>query len=147
MLEFLPAIAAVGNDVHIVWQDDTSAQSNLFDILYRRSLDAGNSFTDIENLSDPNTAPSTLPAIAAIANNVHVVWVDSAGASDIFYIRLSHSFSPSIALLGSNVYLVWSDNTNGNFDIPVIPLVIPTGILTLREMFIFITVDTTTLDL
>lgn len=81
-----------------------------------------------------NPAPSSLPTIAAIGNNVHVAWMDSAGASDIFYTRsldngetfssienvsnnAGFSYYPAIAVLGNNVYLVWTDDTIGNFDI------------------------------
>ena len=44
-----PAIAVSGNNVHVVWDDNTPGN---FDILYKRSTDGGASFTEpIKNLS------------------------------------------------------------------------------------------------
>ena len=129
----LPAIAASGNNVHVVWPDDTALN---FDILYRRSTDGGTTFPNvIKNLSS-NTGLSSSPEIALSSNNVYVVWQDDTpGNIDIFYRRSTDggdsfteliknlssntrsSFSPAIALSSSNVYVVWQDITLGNFDI------------------------------
>jgi hypothetical protein len=47
------------------------------DILYRKSLDGGNTFPDvIKNLSS-NLSSSIEPSIAVSGNNVYVVWEDS----------------------------------------------------------------------
>ena len=68
-----PAIAVSGNNVHVVWQDDTPGN---IEILYRKSLDGGATFPNIiKNLSG-NAGYSFSPAIAASGNNVHVVWDD-----------------------------------------------------------------------
>ena len=129
----MPAIAASGNNVHVVWPDDTALN---FDILYRRSTDGGTTFPNvIKNLSS-NTGLSSSPEIALSSNNVYVVWQDDTpGNIDIFYRRSTDggdsfteliknlssntrsSFSPAIALSSSNVYVVWQDITLGNFDI------------------------------
>ena len=129
----VPAIAAIGNSVHVVWPDNTSGN---FDILYRRSIDDGTSFPNvIKNLSS-NSGDSFSPALDALGNNVHVVWDDNTpGNNDILYRRSldggntfpniiknlssnsGFSFGPSISVLGSNVYTVWSDNTSGNSEI------------------------------
>src|SRR5215213_2268413 len=87
-LSQLPAITASGNNVYVVWQDD-SLVSGIPDILYRRSTNGGTSFSGAVNLS--NTAGNSgSPAIAASGNNVYVVWHDNttqvAGAQfDILY--------------------------------------------------------------
>ena len=61
-ISVFPAIAISGNNVHVVWQDDTPGN---FDILYRRSTDGGASFTEpTKNLSS-NAGGSGSPAIAA----------------------------------------------------------------------------------
>ena len=45
-----PTIAVSGNNVHVVWEDNTAG--NRIDILYRRSLDGGNTFPNvIKNIS------------------------------------------------------------------------------------------------
>src|SRR5215208_2214246 len=87
-LSQIPAITASGNNVYVVWQDD-SLVSGIPDILYRRSTNGGTSFSGAVNLS--NTAGNSgSPAIAASGNNVYVVWHDNttqvAGAQfDILY--------------------------------------------------------------
>ena len=129
----VPSIAAIGNNVHVVWSDATSGN---FEILYRRSIDGGNSFPNvIKNLSS-NAGGSFVPAIAASGNNVHVVWTDeTSGNPEILYRRsidggnsfpnviknLSGNTGTStisaISLSGNNVYVVWTDDTIGNFEI------------------------------
>ena len=127
----LPQIAAQGNNVYVVWQDNTPGN---YDIFYTHSSDNGNSFEPIVNLSN-NNGTSQLPQIAAQGNNVYVVWQDNTpGNYDIFYTHSSdngNSFEPivnlsnnngtsqlpQIAAQGNNVYVVWQDNTPGNYDI------------------------------
>ena len=128
-----PAIAVSGNNVYVVWNDDTP--TNL-DIFYRRSTDGGGSFTEpLKNLSG-NAGTSSRPAIAVSGNSVHVVWDDdTSGNFEILYRRsldggstfpniiknlsssVGTSFDAAIAVSGNNVHVVWADNTPGNFDI------------------------------
>ena len=128
-----PAITISGNDVHVVWGDDTPGN---FDIFYRRSVDGGSSFPNIiKNLSSSSLS-SRLPSIAPVSNNVHVVWQDfTPGNSDILYRRsvdggssfpniiknlsdnAGSSAFPALTAIGSNVHVVWGDNTPGNSDI------------------------------
>ena len=79
-------IAVSGNNVQVVWDDNTSGN---FDILYRRSINGGSTFPNlIKNLSN-NAGASFNPEIAVSGNNVHVVWEDSLpGDSDILYRNL-----------------------------------------------------------
>jgi len=132
-----PAIAISGDNVYVVWHDETPGN---FDILYTRSTDGGASFVElIKNLSD-NPDGSFSPAVAASGNNVYVVWQDfSLGNNEILYTRsvdggssfpeeiknLSNNpgsssdiaFNPAIAASGNNVYVVWDHNTPGNHEI------------------------------
>ena len=82
---FSATIAVSGNNVHVVWSDGTSGNS---EILYRRSTDSGATFGPIINLSN-NAEVSTNPAIAVSGNDVHVVWNDAPtfGNFDVFYKR------------------------------------------------------------
>lgn len=127
-----PAIAAFGNNVYIVWTDDTPGNHDIF---LSRSTDGGTTFGSPINLSN-NAGVSAVPTVAAIANPVvpitvvYVAWPDdSLGNFDIWLARgidsgtsfpfgsplnlsndnqLSHS--PKVAAAGSNVYIVWNDN-------------------------------------
>lgn len=51
------ALSASGNNIHVVWQDDTTGRS---EILYRRSTDNGTTFGDTINLSN-NAGTSAFP--------------------------------------------------------------------------------------
>jgi hypothetical protein len=85
-LSTFPAIAASGNNVYVVWRDNSLGNPDIF---YTRSTDGGASFGDIVNLSN-TIGPSTFPAIAASRNNVYVVWEvgeTPGGATDILYTR------------------------------------------------------------
>jgi hypothetical protein len=132
-----PSIAVSGNNVHVVWDDDTSGTP---DILYRRSLDNGSTFPNIiKNLSG-NTGFSESPSIAVSGSNVHVVWEDDTGSEeeDILYRRsldgggsfpniiknlsdnAGSSRSPAIAASGANVHVVWDDDTVGTFQFEIL---------------------------
>jgi hypothetical protein len=129
-----PSIAVSENNVHVVWSDNTPSLGNV-DILYRRSLNGGNTFPNIIKNISGSPGVSVVPAIAVLVNNVHIVWRDSA---DILYRKSLNggntfpniienisnnaglSNLPTIAVSGSTVHVAWTDNTGlsgGNFDI------------------------------
>ncbi|MGA9841429.1 MAG: sialidase family protein [Nitrososphaeraceae archaeon] len=122
-----PAIAVSGNNVYVVWRDNTPGRGDIF---YAKSIDGGATFGSIVNLSD-NIGSSGTPDIAISGNNVYVAWNDNTGTGEdtaIYYRRsvdggatfgsifnLSNnagsSLSPAIAVSGNHVYVVWDDNT------------------------------------
>ena len=125
-----PVVATSGNNVYVVWEDDTPGNSEID----RRSTDGGSTFGPTINLSI-DAGPSVNPTIATSGNNVYVVWQDnSLGNGDILYRRFTDggtTFGPTInlsdsagfstnsavAASGDNVYVVWFDNTPGNPEI------------------------------
>ena len=108
-----------GNPVHVIWDDDTSGN---FDIFYKR--DGADFDPTTVNLSN-NAGTSSVPAIAVSGNNVHIVWQDNtSGNLEILYrrstdsgvtfspaINLSNdaesSFGAAIAVSGNNVHVAW----------------------------------------
>ncbi len=133
-----PKMAVSGNNVYVVWQDDSSGNKEIY---FSRSTDNGATFGNVINLSN-NPGESELPQIAASGNNVYVAWRDNAfrnyeilprtyevlfvasnnnGATFSSAANLSNnagsSIDPRIAASGSNVYVVWQDNTIGNWEI------------------------------
>ena len=126
-----PQITAFGNNVYVVWRDNSSGND---DIYFSSSVDNGTTFNGIENLSN-NDGRSDEPQIAAVGVNIYVVWRDnSSGNDDIYFKRSSdtgNSFNttenlsntngsstdPQITATGNNAYIVWSDTTTGNGDI------------------------------
>jgi glutaredoxin len=127
----LPQISSQGNNVYVVWQDNTSGN---YDIYFTHSSDNGNRFAQARSLSN-NSGSSELPQISSQGNNVYVVWQDNtSGNYDIYFKpsttngtkfkslrNLSNnngtSQVPQIVTQGTNVYVVWQDNTRGNYDI------------------------------
>jgi len=131
---FAPQISSEGNNVYVVWDDDTSG---IFtpDIFFARSTDGGLTFSEPpENISN-NTGGSEQPQISVEGNNVYVVWSDTTlGDENTFFARSTdggltfseppenisentgNSLRPQISSEGNNVYVVWYTVT-GNFDI------------------------------
>jgi hypothetical protein len=125
-----PQIAVSGNNVYVVWADNTPGN---FDIFFATSIDNGQTFSTI-NLSN-NTGDSFASQISVSGNNVYVTWADETpGNRDIFFavsIDNGQSFStpinisntagfstqPQIAASGNNVYVTWEDRTPGNPEI------------------------------
>jgi hypothetical protein len=124
-----PAIAVSGNNVYVVWGDNTPGND---EISYRRSTDGGATFGSTVNLSN-SVGDSQLPAIAVSGNNVYVVWQDStSGDNNIFYRRSTNNGStfgstvnlsnspggtPDIAASANSVHVTWTDSTSGNQEI------------------------------
>lgn len=126
-----PAIAASGNNVYVVWHDNTPGNP---DILYRRSTDGGATFGSTINLSE-NTGSSGASAVTISGNRVYVVWRDNTpGNLEILYRRSTDggatfgstinlstspgdSWAPAVATSGNNVYVVWHDTALGNSEI------------------------------
>jgi len=138
-------VSASGNNVFVVWSDDTGG---LDDISFKRSTDSGLSFSGATiDLSSSSSVISQKPQIDSSGSNVYVVWREGNVNSDISFapstndgtsfstaIDLSYSPSvtsqkPQIASSGSDVYVVWleaneiffsdSANSGANFDAPV----------------------------
>jgi hypothetical protein len=129
-----PAVAASGNNVHVVWRSFFSG-GQFAEIIHTRSTDGGGDFgVGGGNLSG-TFGDSTAPAVAVSGDNVYVVWSDnSPGNFEILYrrstdggetfgdtvnlsITAGDSSAPAVAVSGDNVYVVWSDNSLGNLDI------------------------------
>jgi hypothetical protein len=145
-------VAASGNNVYVVWQDtegsDTPPRDNSspsvfdslysqnknYDIYFRKSVDGGITFGEDINLSN-SPGFSEHPQIAAIGNNVYIVWVDDTyGNKEISFIRsndtgstfdqptkisnntLGDSQDVEIAAFGDALYIVWEDTTSSNSD-------------------------------
>jgi hypothetical protein len=134
-----PQIAASGNNVYIVWADNSnsspSASSTSREILFVRSTDGGNTFSNPVSLSE-DTRDSYNQEIFAFGDNVYVVWLDkahsdsetannilfksSADAGATFSQTLTignnandYSF-PKLAAYNDQVYAVWNVEGQGS---------------------------------
>jgi hypothetical protein len=74
-----PQIAASGNNVYVVWQDNATKGKNTF---FTKSNDGGNTFGKVVDLgnnnnnnnSNPTNTNVSYPKVAAYGNNVYVTW-------------------------------------------------------------------------
>lgn len=135
-----PHIAAVSNDVYVIWEDRRSGNA---DIYFNVSTDNGATWLASSVRLDTGTAPGAVfsqnAQIAADASGIYVVWEETpVGDSDIYCnyshdngttwlgsaLRIDHaaagvySFAPQIASFNPNyVGVTWYDNRNGNVHI------------------------------
>ena len=120
-------IVSIRDNVYIVWEQSVpGSDAKNYDIYFMSSKDGGINFDDPVNLSN-NKGFSEHPQIAAVENNVYVLWVDdSNGARQVFLkssadggesfapaIKLSkgngNSFNAELTATGSKVTAVWND--------------------------------------
>jgi hypothetical protein len=120
-----PAVAADSGKIHVVWQDDTEGNHEIY---YSHSIDSG-SFTQALNISR-NAGTSDLPRIVAHDRTVDVVWSDTSGG--MYQVMLAQSqdggatFStaralsdgkgstgpPDIARHDGQLFVVWDETDN-----------------------------------
>jgi hypothetical protein len=74
-----PSLEVDENNVYVAWEDWVTY--GWPDIFFKRSVDGGNSFGKLINLSN-NPAGSSGATIGAFGNNVYVIWHDWTGPND-----------------------------------------------------------------
>jgi hypothetical protein len=134
-----PSIAAYGQFVYVVWEDDSLGASVSYnkkssDILLKRSVDGGINFLDVTNLSNDSEV-SARPVISAFEKNVYVVWIgESQGVKKLWFKKSMDGgttfgnpmvlavsdytkdriLPATIAAFENNVYVTWRDlDSNG----------------------------------
>ena len=120
-------IVSIRDNVYIVWEQSVpGSDAKNYDIYFMSSKDGGINFDDPANLSN-NKGFSEHPQIAAVENNVYVLWVDNSNGARQVFLKSSadggESFAPAIKLskgngtsfnaeltaTGSKVTAVWND--------------------------------------
>ena len=117
-----PQIAAYGNNLYVIWADNTSGNR---EVLFTKSIDNGRTFDSIQNLSN-NTSDSFNQEMAVFGNNVYVVWLDQSEDSTNVLLKVSTDGGatfgrtmnissnandetfPKVAAYGSSVYIAWN---------------------------------------
>jgi hypothetical protein len=119
-----PAVAVFGNNIHVVWSDDTPGN---YDIYYKRSMDNGLTWSKQKRLTR-NAGGSRQPAIALSGRNIHVVWWDETPGNDEVYYKCStnngatwgkqkrltnsaeSSTDATIAVSGGSIHVAWGED-------------------------------------
>jgi hypothetical protein len=124
-----PQIVANANNVYVVWSRGNFDQGRA-DVLFKRSVNNGASFSTTVDLSNTPTSLSTLQKIATSGNKVYVAWAEGPfNKRQIFFKRSldsgatfgnatiitnatnEDSFNPQIAAANNDVYLLWQHDT------------------------------------
>ena len=121
-----PAIAVVGSNIYVVWEECISGGSAIF---FKKSTDGGATWQPTKRLTN-TTGPTIKPALAANGSNIYVVWLEGSaiffkkstdgGATWQATKKLANTIyggSPSMAVYGSDICVVWEDSTPGNPEI------------------------------
>jgi hypothetical protein len=129
-----PSIALFGGNVYVVWQDDNFGESVSYnkrnsDILLKRSVDGGENFLNVTNLSN-DMELSVRPIITAFEKNVYVVWIgDDQNGKELWFRKSTdggatfskpivlakahytkdHIIPTALAAFENNVYVAWRD--------------------------------------
>jgi len=125
------AIAVSGSNIHIVWEDFTPGNYEIFCIT---SINDGATWQTAKRLT--NNSGSSMQSQIAVSNaNVYVVWEDiSPGNWEIYFIKSANggttwqstqritndtgdSGGSAIALNTTNIFVDYADNTPGNSEI------------------------------
>lgn len=129
-----PSIAVFGGNVYVVWQDDNFGESVSYnkrnsDILLKRSVDGGENFLNVINLSN-DMELSVRPIITAFEKNVYVVWIgDNQNGKELWFRKSTdggatfskpislakahytkdHIIPTALAAFENNVFVAWRD--------------------------------------
>ncbi|MBE0433152.1 exo-alpha-sialidase [candidate division WOR-3 bacterium] len=126
-----PSVAVSDSVVHVAWTDMSAGPQ----IYYTRSLDNGTTWEAERNIT-PGAPPAgkNLASVAVSDSIVHVTWMDTRSAPQIYYTRsldngvtweTDRSITPapaqfaSVAAVDSIVHVAYADFRNG-MDVPMI---------------------------
>ncbi len=129
---YAPTVAALDSFVHVAWIDRRSGSYH-FQIYYKRSTDAGTTWSPETRLCD-NSGAAMFPVLAASGRNVHVAWYDNRTGRNQLYYRVStdcgstwqaettltespgNAGNPAIAVADTAIHLIWTDDRDGHYE-------------------------------
>jgi hypothetical protein len=78
-----PSISTYGNNVYVVWNDNTFGNSKIF---FTKSLDDGSTFNEASNINeDLGISGVAQITIAPEVGNVYLIWQDNATGNSVIY--------------------------------------------------------------
>ena len=134
----LPQVTAEGNNVYVVWQDNTNGN---YDVYFAYSPDNGRNFEYIRNLSK-NNGTSELPQIASTNDLFYIFWKDDANGMNSVYFKEGRkegsttntefgsskripntgNVSKPLLTVGGNIFSSWTSNSANSSVIKFYPL-------------------------
>ncbi|MBS7623782.1 hypothetical protein KEJ39_08980 [Candidatus Bathyarchaeota archaeon] len=135
-----PQVVVSGAAVHVVWEDSSVADGGSRGIMYIRSVDGGETWSDSVRITGVEADPRD-PDVAAYGDYVYIVWEDrrdfATTGSDIYMRRSgdggvtwepeqrlvtnkANQWDPRVAAYGEYLHLTWLDERNmaeANYDI------------------------------
>jgi hypothetical protein len=119
-----PQISSTGNSVYVVWADDSNGNRQ---IIFRKSIDNGDSFSKGIELSDLESQVSESAEVSSFGDSVYVVWLEKV-ANETHRVMLRSSNDrgttfgepqilsenamdythPKVSSFGENVYVSWN---------------------------------------
>ena len=120
-----PSIAAFNNDVYVAWDNETTDDGR--QIFFVASNDNGQTFGDIQNLSNDEDKRFDQSDVAAFKNDVYVAWQTDEDDGEIFFVSSNDngqtfgdiqnlsldslgSADPSVTAFKNDVYIVWEND-------------------------------------
>ena len=116
-----PSVAALKNNVYVAWENGSENDDEIFFVI---SSDNGQTFSDIQNISDSDK-DSDDPSVAVFKNNVYIAFENGDSDTDRIFFTYSDdngqtfkdikdisgtaldSADPSAAVFKNNVYVTW----------------------------------------
>jgi len=84
--QYYPAIATDSfNNIHIVWEGESSLSPNYYQIRYAKSTDGGNTWSNPINISNENYHQELSKIAIDSANNIHILWDGESSQSPNYY--------------------------------------------------------------
>ena len=126
---YKPRIAVSGDTLHIVWYQRFIVDTVIvIEVMYKRSTDRGETWTQDTILSPLSPGASNMPEIAVSGSTVHVAWDEEVGDS-VLYIRSTDGgmnwtapititqagFNPLVGVHGDTVFIKWGTTTGSYY--------------------------------
>ncbi len=124
----LPQLAAAGNEVYLVWEDNSLGN---FEVFLDKSTNDGTTFTVPVNVSN-DTGDSGTPQLIVSGQNLYLVWMDNTpGNFDVMFSKsvndgltfsrpvnisgnAADSGYPQFTVSGNSIYATWTNEISGN---------------------------------
>jgi len=106
-----PRAACCGDTIHLVWwKNYVDSLSNMHDeVFYKRSTDAGLTWSEDVRLTPEDSITAVLPSIAVWGSNIHVVWKEQT----VYYLAICYRKSEDGGEIWGSIDTIFKTNQDG----------------------------------